>query len=315
MGVNFGSGGGIHSIAFTPNGMLLISIHDGTLRFWEPMSGKLIGPSIYGPTGRTLTIAFLNDGQQMASGIEDGTVRLSDTNNMGVIGLPLKGHEQAVYSLATSPDGSLLVSGSADRTVRIWALSKVQAAAHILGSPNHNSDWRHTLAMACEKLEITNQFDSLSWLNTSRATCQHYVWSQRQRNQASADKSLDHSAQSKTRFSCATVSGVPTTLALMKSGKQVPVFRWVSEVFDGVGWPSLRRCQEVSNRIDQLNLQGRLGFLTTGRINGMSVVCTSSKDKGECDGLILTLKPGENASEALTRLINIRLYALPPMYN
>ncbi|MFN9621257.1 MAG: COP23 domain-containing protein [Cyanobacteriota bacterium] len=314
-GQKFGFGVGIHSIAFTPNGMLLISIHDGTLRLWEPMSVTQIGQPIDGTTRRTLAIAFLNDGQQIATGIEDGTVRLSDTNNLAVIGLPLKGHERAVYSLATSPDSRLLVSGSADQTVRVWALSRVQASAHSLGSSNHISDWRHTLPMACEKLELTNQLNSLLWLNTSSATCQHYVWSLRQGKQAASDKFIAHSAQSKTRITCSTLSGVPTTITNLKSGEQVPVFRWTSSVFDGAGWPSLRRCQEVSSRFDQLNLQGRLTSLTTGRINGIPVLCTSSKSGGECDGLILTLKPGENATLALKKLLDIRINAKDPMYN
>ena len=115
-------------------------------------------------------------------------------------------------------------------------------------------------------------------------------------------------------FVCSTLSGVPTTLATMADGKQVPVIRWTSNVFDGAGWTPERRCQEVSARFDTLNKQGRLTFITTGRINGQPVICTAPSNGAGCDGLLYTLKPGQNATATLRNLLDVRLKVRDPLY-
>lgn len=115
-------------------------------------------------------------------------------------------------------------------------------------------------------------------------------------------------------FVCSTLSGVPTTLATMADGKQVPVIRWTSNVFDGAGWTPERRCQEVSARFDTLNQQGRLTYITTGRINGQPVICTAPSNGAGCDGLLYTLKPGQNATTTLRNLLDVRLKVRDPLY-
>ncbi len=115
-------------------------------------------------------------------------------------------------------------------------------------------------------------------------------------------------------FVCSTLSGVPTTLATMADGKQVPVIRWTSNVFDGAGWTPERRCQEVSARFATLNQQGRLTYITTGRINGQPVICTAPSNGAGCDGLLYTLKPGQNATTTLRNLLDVRLKVRDPLY-
>jgi hypothetical protein len=123
------------------------------------------------------------------------------------------------------------------------------------------------------------------------------------------------SGQAKAQsFVCSTLSGVPTTLASMADGKQVPVIRWTSNVFDGAGWTPERRCQEVSGRFDTLNRQGRLTYITTGRINGQPVICTAPSNGASCDGLLYTLKPGQNATTTLRNLLDVRLKVRDPLY-
>ena len=123
------------------------------------------------------------------------------------------------------------------------------------------------------------------------------------------------SAQAKAQgFVCSTLSGVPTTLATMPNGQQVPVIRWTSNVFDGAGWTPERRCQEVSARFDTFNRQGRLTYLTTGRINNQPVICTAPTDGVACDGLLYTLKPGQNATTTLRKLLDVRLKVKDPLY-
>jgi hypothetical protein len=122
-------------------------------------------------------------------------------------------------------------------------------------------------------------------------------------------------AQAKAQgFVCSTLSGVPTTLATMADGKAVPVIRWNSTVFDGAGWTPERRCQEVSARFDRFNRLGRLTYLTTGRINEQPVICTAPSNGAGCDGLLYTLKPGQNATETLRNLLEVRLKVRAPLY-
>jgi len=126
---------------------------------------------------------------------------------------------------------------------------------------------------------------------------------------------LAPSAQAKAQgFVCSTLSGVPTTLATTADGKQVPIIRWKSNVFDGAGWTPVRRCQEVSTRFDTLNQQGRLKFITTGRINDLPVICTAPSNGAGCDGLLYTLKPGQNATTTLRNLLDVRLKVRDPLY-
>lgn len=116
-------------------------------------------------------------------------------------------------------------------------------------------------------------------------------------------------------FTCTTDRGVPTTTALMESGERVPVIRWVSDAFSGSGWSPQRRCQEVSERFTNLNNQGLLNYLTTGSLNGMGVICAAINKGDSCtpNSLLYTLKPGQNPTQTLRNLFNVRTYAVGPL--
>lgn len=116
-----------------------------------------------------------------------------------------------------------------------------------------------------------------------------------------------------TAFSCSTRNGVPTTIASTDDGRTVPMIRWTSNAFDGAGWTPQRRCQEVSQRFESYRQQGRLAFITTGRINGLPVICTAASDGSPCDGLLYTLKPGQDPTLALRRLFDVRYKARGPL--
>ena len=122
-------------------------------------------------------------------------------------------------------------------------------------------------------------------------------------------------AQSATasRFLCSTSNGVPTTEATTRDGRRVAVIRWTSRVFSGSGWTAERRCREVSNRFEQFRQQGRLRYITTGRMRGQPVLCTTLANGGACDGLLYTLKPGQDPSATLARLLELRVKARGPL--
>jgi hypothetical protein len=114
-------------------------------------------------------------------------------------------------------------------------------------------------------------------------------------------------------FTCGTAAGVPATNAVTSTGKQVPVIRWSSSTFNEAGWSQQRRCEEVSARFDTYLKQGRLAYITTGRMNGQPVICTARSKGGGCDGLLYTLKPGQNATTTLRNLLEIRVKARGPL--
>lgn len=91
------------------------------------------------------------------------------------------------------------------------------------------------------------------------------------------------------------------------------MIRWSSSTFNEAGWNQQRRCEEVSARFDTYLKQGRLAFITTGRMNGQPVICTARSKGGGCDGLLYTLKPGQNATTTLRNLLEIRVKARGPL--
>ncbi|QNG30611.1 COP23 domain-containing protein [Synechococcus sp. LTW-R] len=107
-------------------------------------------------------------------------------------------------------------------------------------------------------------------------------------------------------ISCMDAEGIPATVVSTKSGKRVPIIYWKSETFSSSGWNPTRRCKEVSARFQEYHQAGTLEFITTGRMNGMPVLCVSKTDGGGCAGLLYTLKPGQNATATLKKLFDIR---------
>ena len=55
---------------------LLATGGDGIIRFWNPTSHQLVGPTYTGGFSEVNTIAFSPDGSLLATGTVDGTARL-----------------------------------------------------------------------------------------------------------------------------------------------------------------------------------------------------------------------------------------------
>lgn len=115
----------------------------------------------------------------------------------------------------------------------------------------------------------------------------------------SAPPSLSQPGPGERGFWCDTSSGLPTTTYKNSQGGYEPWIRWVSNYFIGSGYDPVTRCREVSARLETYRRNQQLKFITVGYMNRQPVICTASQVNGRCEGLIFTLKPGQDAVRTL----------------
>jgi WD40 repeat protein len=134
-------GGGFNSVAFSPDGQLLVcgggmrtnslAGMDGVIKVWDLASGKEVR-TLKGPTDSVIkSVAFSADGKILGSGSSNG--RMLGEGSNATIQLwevasgrelqKLQGHSDSVSSIAFSSDGKRLVSGSFDHSIKVWDLS------------------------------------------------------------------------------------------------------------------------------------------------------------------------------------------------
>ncbi len=117
----------VSAVAFSPSGKLLASADaDGTVRLWNPGTGRAAGPPIHATTRNGVNgVAFSPGGRLLASADGDGTVRLWNPATGQPAGKTLHAsgrttNRYGVRDVAFSRDGTLLASAGADGTVRLW---------------------------------------------------------------------------------------------------------------------------------------------------------------------------------------------------
>lgn len=107
-----------------------------------------------------------------------------------------------------------------------------------------------------------------------------------------------HQAQAneKVEFICAesfdqeSGKSLPTTFAWTERGK-IAVVRWESEVFSGSSFTPQKRCETASPNFQIAYENNTLGLITNGTKNNQRVICTSGEPGGECETVLLTLRP------------------------
>jgi hypothetical protein len=103
--------------------------------------------------------------------------------------------------------------------------------------------------------------------------------------------------------------GVPTTYVKVGSNERKAVIRWVSRYSSGSGYTPRQRCLEVTKRFNTLDARPRgIDIITTGYLNGLPVIYSPShgRERANSSNLLFTLKKGENATEKIQQLFDLR---------
>ncbi|WP_243397445.1 WD40 repeat domain-containing protein [Crocosphaera subtropica] len=128
--------GGIHGLAFSPDGQRLAAgDSQGKIRIFRVVDGQQI---LTLGTHRwwTVSVSFSPDGQKLVSSSLDPTVKLWDLQT-GQCLHNLQGHSKYVWSVIYSPDGRIIASASDDETIKLWDSNTGQCLKTLTG----HTDW------------------------------------------------------------------------------------------------------------------------------------------------------------------------------
>lgn len=159
--------GAVNDLRFSPKGDILAvgggqPSAKGDLRLYQTTDWKLLA-TLRGHDDVVFSLAFTQDGKQLASASFDHSVRLWDVATSALL-KEFHHHSDFVYAVAFSPDGKRLVSASKDRTV---ALIDIETGKSVFTFSGMEQDIMAVAFHPDGKSVISSGFEaSIYWWNT-----------------------------------------------------------------------------------------------------------------------------------------------------
>lgn len=133
-GIDGAHRGQIGQILNAPGGQVITSSDDGSIRIWDPLSGRHVRKLLHENWVRGIAIS--PDGQRLVSSSLDDTVRLFDLRNAKEIyRLPGHGRQGGRRAVTFIADGQSFASFGDDYYLRIWDVRTGKALAEHLIQP------------------------------------------------------------------------------------------------------------------------------------------------------------------------------------
>ena len=127
----------IRALAISPDGRMLASAGQGSLKVWNLRTQSCLRTM---ECGYALCVTFLPGGKIVVLGNRKGELEIFDIASSNLIDT-VKIHEEKIWSLHVHPDGKSLITGSEDKTAKFFRFEVLQGTT----TDNHQGDNRFRL--------------------------------------------------------------------------------------------------------------------------------------------------------------------------